>query len=306
VFAGFDAGPVIKDADFGFLLDTDVPWLPKYVQENPATYWVQIDVDAVKKDFPMWGFAAHQRHGADCATALKQILAAVEAKATPEQRAKAAARLAALEDAGAKRRRAWTEAAADPGTRDALSPMAVCAALGRAIQQTDVVINEAIRNVPAVLTQIPRSLPGTLFGTAGAGLGFSGAMALGLRLADPGRRVINVVGDGGFHFSTPTSVYAVAQQYGLPIFTLVLDNGGWQAVKEATLRVHPDGAAAKANEFQAKLRGDLRRFDQVAAAFGAHGETVSDPAELEAAIARCLAAVDQGQAAVLVAKIKPF
>jgi acetolactate synthase-1/2/3 large subunit len=129
---------------------------------------------------------------------------------------------------------------------------------------------------------------------------------LGLRLADPGRRVINVVGDGGFHFSTPTSVYAVAQQYGLPIFTLVLDNGGWQAVKEATLRVHPDGAAAKANEFQAKLRGDLRRFDQVAAAFGAHGETVSDPAELEAAIARCLAAVDQGQAAVLVAKIKPF
>jgi acetolactate synthase-1/2/3 large subunit len=131
-------------------------------------------------------------------------------------------------------------------------------------------------------------------------------MALGARLAHPGRRVINVVGDGGFHFSTPTSVYAVAQQYGLPIFTLVLDNGGWQAVKEATLRVHPDGHAAAANQFQARLGGPMRRFDQVAAAFGAYGETVNEPDDVEAAIARCLAANERGQAAVLVAKIKPF
>ena len=39
-----------------------MPWLPKYVQENPATRWIQVDVDAIKKDFPMWGFAADVRH----------------------------------------------------------------------------------------------------------------------------------------------------------------------------------------------------------------------------------------------------
>jgi acetolactate synthase I/II/III large subunit len=98
----------------------------------------------------------------------------------------------------------------------------------------------------------------------------------------------------------------VAQQYGLPIFTLVLDNGGWQAVKEATLRVYPDGAAAQTQQFQARLGGAKRDFAQVAQAFGAHGETVRDPQDLEGAIARCLAAVDAGQAAVLVARIKPL
>src|SRR5665647_573559 len=67
-------------------------------------------------------------------------------------------------------------------------------------------------------------------------------MALGARLANPAVRVLQIVGDGGFHFSTPTSVYATAQRYGLPIFTVVLDNGGWQAVKEAVLRVYRDGA----------------------------------------------------------------
>ena len=305
-FAGFDPAETLADADLGLLLDVDVPWLPKYVEENPAARWIQVDVDAIKKDFPMWGFAADVRHQADCATVLPQVLAAVRERATAAQRTAIARRMATLEQNRVRRMAAWADMSADPGSRDALSAPAVCAALGRALRPCDVVINEAVRNAPSVFTQIPRSEPLTLLGAAGAGLGYSAGMALGVRLAQPGRRAVNVVGDGGFHFSTPTSVYAVAQQYALPIFTLVLDNGGWQAVMEATLRVHPDGHAAATREFQARLGGPLRRFDQVAAAFGAHGETVNEPDQVEAAIARCLAAVDRGQAAVLVAKIRPF
>ena len=122
---------------------------------------------------------------------------------------------------------------------------------------------------------------------------------MGARLACPNRRVVHVVGDGGFHFSTPTSVYATAQSYGLPVFTVVLDNGGWQAVKEAVLRVYPDGEAAKADEFQSRLQGAQRRFEKVAEAFGGHGEYLDDPAQVDAAIARCLQAIDAGRSAVL-------
>ena len=305
-FAGFDPLRTLDGADLGLLLDVDVPWLPKYATENPALRWIQVDVDAIKRDFPLWGFAADERLEADCAQTLVQVLAIVRERAGAEYRKAAAARVAALAEARLERLRAAAAAAADPGDSDALSPAYVCAALNRALGVGDIVINEAIRNAPVVLAQVARSEPLTLISGAGAGLGYSGGMALGARLARPDRRVINVVGDGGFHFSTPTSVYAVAQQYSLPIFTLVLDNGGWQAVKEATLRVHPDGFAAATNQFQARLGGAARRFDQVAAAFGAHGETVSEPAEVEAALARCLAAVDRGQAAVLVAKIKQF
>jgi len=162
-----------------------------------------------------------------------------------------------------------------------------------------VVINEAIRNTPAVLNQISRTEPLTLLGGAGGGLGYSGGMALGVKLAQPNVRVVHVVGDGGFHFSTPTSVYATAQRYNLPIFTVVLDNGGWQAVKEAVLRVYPEGEAAQANEFQARLQGTERHFEQVAQAFGAYGECVTDPADVPDAIARCLQALHDGRAAVL-------
>ena len=128
-------------------------------------------------------------------------------------------------------------------------------------------------------------------------------MALGLRLARPGRRVVQVIGDGGFHFSSPDSVYAVAQQYRLPILTVVLDNGGWQAVKSAVQRVYPKGVAAETDQFQSRLtsgrQGEMRDFSAVARAFGAYGECVAEPNELAAAIDRCLAALDDGKAAVL-------
>ena len=236
---------------------------------------------------------------ADCAEVLRQVAALVRAQAEEGFHAKVAQRIQGWSAANQARQSAVAKAAENPGQVGAISPAYLCAAIGAAMAPQDIVVNEAIRNTFAVLNQIPRTLPLTLMGCAGGGLGYSGGMALGAKLACPEVRVIQIVGDGGFHFSTPSSVYATAQSYKLPIFTVVLDNGGWQAVKEAVLRVYPDGEAKAADEFQARLQGEQRHFEQVGQAFGAYGECVSDPAHVPAAIARCLAAVDAGQAAVL-------
>jgi acetolactate synthase I/II/III large subunit len=302
-FGGFDCNHALASADLGLLLDVDVPWLPKFTQESVDTHWVHIDVDAIKKDFPMWGFASHDRIQADCATVLKQVAKKVRSLATPEFIATVAQRIVVWSKANEQRALNAVKAASNSGAPNAISSAYLCSELGKAISVNDVVINEAIRNSPVVLNQISRTKALSLIGGAGGGLGYSGGMALGavlaLKTAKSKARVIQIVGDGGFHFSTPTSVYATSQRYGLPIFTVILDNGGWQAVKEAVLRVYPDGAAAQANEFQARLQGEQRRFEQVGQAFGAYGEYLSDPNEVPAAIARCLAAVDEGRAAVL-------
>jgi acetolactate synthase-1/2/3 large subunit len=298
-FAGFEPGKEVGKADVGLLLDVDVPWLPKYAEVSKQTRWMHIDVDPIKKDFPMWGFATDMRVQADCATVLRQVATIVHAKADQAFHHKVSGRMAGWLVAATQRKDGISRAAQDHGKPGAINAAWLCSAVGAAISADDIVINEAIRNTVAVLNQIPRSKPLTLFCGAGGGLGYSGGMALGAQLAKPEVRVVQIVGDGGFHFSTPTSVYATAQRYGLPIFTIVLDNGGWQAVKEAVLRVYPEGAAAKTNEFQARLQNQDRQFEKVAAAFGAYGECVREPDDVEAAIARCLAAVDSGQAAVL-------
>ena len=302
-FGGFDPAKALAGADLCLLLDTDVPWLPRFTRPDPATRFVQIDIDPLKQDFPLWGFASDLRLQADCGQALQDVLQAVRELADASFHDRVRERTAGWPAERDRRLAAIADLGAQAGEPGAIAPAFVCAAINRAIAPHDIVVNEAIRNSPAVLGQILRTEPGTLLGCSGGGLGYSGGMALGARLARPGQRVVQVVGDGGFHFSTPTSVYAVAQRYRLPILTVVLDNGGWQAVKEAVLRVYPEGEAAAARQFQAQLGGEVRRFDQVAQAFGAHGEHVTDPQQLEAALARCIAAVDRGQAAVLHVKV---
>jgi acetolactate synthase I/II/III large subunit len=302
-FAGSDPLPLLEHADFGLLLDSDVPFVPQYAKRANAMKWIQIDIDPLKSDFPMWGFPTDIRIQGDCATILQQVLEVVEARADDAYRRRVSERIASwssAREASAKRRAA---AGASKGVAGALNPAFVFATLSAKLSQDDVVLNEAIRNGPVLQEHVTRTRPQSYVGLAGGGLGFSGGMALGLKLAQPDRRIVQVIGDGGFHFSSPDSVYAVAQQYQIPILTVVLDNGGWQAVKSAVQRVYPKGIAAETDQFQSRLtsgrQGEQRDFPAVGRAFGAHGECVSEPDELAAAIDRCFAALDDGKAAVL-------
>ena len=295
---GFAPGKALAEADVGLLVDVDVPWIPSDVSENLATWWAQIDIDAEKRNFPMWTFPGNLRLQGDSHRILSDLLAALQAKAGADFTARAAARVATLTEEGKARRAVAAKAAANRGDKGALTPAFVCASLAKALEPSAIVLNEAIRNGPVVLQQMPRTEAGTLVGYSGGGLGFSSGTALGLKLALPDRTVVQLVGDGVFYFSNPQSALAVARQYKLPVLTVVLDNGGWSAVKEATLRVYPDGDAKAENDFGAALAPDMN-FAKVAEAAGAHGELVSDPDALDAAIARCLAALKGGQAAVL-------
>jgi acetolactate synthase-1/2/3 large subunit len=302
-YAGIDPLPLLEGADLGLLLDSDVPFVPQSTKRANAMKWIQIDVDPLKSDFPMWGFPTDMRVQGDCAIVLQQVLEAVEARADDTYRKRVAMRIASWSGArevAAQRRAA---ASANKGASGALNPAFVFATLSGKLSQADVVLNEAIRNGPILQEHIRRTQPQSYVGLAGGGLGFSGGMALGLKLAQPNRRIVQVIGDGGFHFSSPDSVYAVAQQYQIPILTLVLDNGGWQAVKSATQRVYPKGIAAETDQFQSRLtsgrQGERRDFSEIAKAFGAFGECVREPEELAAAIDRALAALTDGKAAVL-------
>lgn len=304
-FAGYLPGPFAEKADVGLMLDVDVPWVPKTTRVNPNAWWAQMDLDAIKRDMPMWGFATQARIEGDSEVLLGQLIDAVKALATPAFEARAAERLKKLERDHAERQRRIDAAAQAPGKRGAINPAYLCAAIHRALDSRDTVLNEGIRNTLTVFDQVPRNEPGTLLGLPGGGLGFSAGTALGVKLARPDTRVVHFVGDGTFYFSNATSTLAVAREYGVPIFTVVLDNGGWSAVKEATLRMYPKGRAFATNDYASVLPTGMD-FAGVAEAARAHGERLVDPADAEAAIARCIRALDEGRSALLHARIAPL
>jgi len=304
-FAGYNPAAFTEQADFGLMVDVDVPWIPKTTRVNPNAYWAQLDVDAIKRDIPMWGFPLNARIEGDSVRLIAQLIEIIESSATPEFKTKAAARGLALKTAHAQNRQKAASLAQAKGVVNAINPHYLCAVMGQKIDLHDVVLNEAIRNTMAVFEQIPREVPGSLMGLSGGGLGFSAGTALGIKLAQADNRVIHFVGDGSFYFSNPSSVYAVANQYGLPILTVLLDNGGWSAVKESTLRMYPQGEAKSTNQFASDL-GYATDFAAIAEAAGAHGERLTDPEQVEAAIERCLAALDAGRSALLHVRITPL
>ena len=296
-FAGFSPDKFLPDADFGMLVDVEVPWFPAEVQPNENSFWAHIDVDVLKLGSPMWTFPGNLRLQGGTGRILDQLLTVLKAKTTPRFKAAAAARVDRLKAVREERLAHAAKLAANEGMPGAINPHYLMAKLGKVLDDEDIIFNEAVTNTPAVLLQIPRRLPNTAFNTNGAGLGWSGGMALGAKLASPKRLMVQIAGDGSFYFNNPSSVFAVSQQYKLPILSVVLDNSGWSAVKQSTLRVFPDGEANAANEFEAELT--KVEFTKIGEAFGAYVEKVSDPADVPAAIARCAKEVRGGRTALL-------
>jgi acetolactate synthase-1/2/3 large subunit len=292
-FLGFAPDKHLPNADVGLLVDVDVPWFPSDVEANASTFWAHIDVDILKPASPMWTFPGNLRMQGSSARILEQVVEELRAKATPAFRQAARARVAQLTAERDARLDRAGKLAADKGKPDEINPHYLFAELGKLLAPEDMVFNEGVRNAGAITR------------AGGGGLGWSGAMALGAKLAAPERLMVQIVGDGSFYFGSPCSVFAVAQHHKLPILAIVLDNSGWSAVKESTLRVFPDGQAKSANEFQAGLMPGVE-FGKIGEAFGAYAEKVSDPAGVPAALARCVKEVRGGRSAILHARVTPL
>jgi len=145
--------------------------------------------------------------------------------------------------------------------------------LGRILPPHTLVVEEAVRSSPAFLDGYP-ARPGGLLRTAGGSLGWGVPAALGAQMAQPGRPVVAVVGDGCLHF-TPQALWTGVRQ-GLPVLVVVLNNQKYLAVEAGVRRL-------RGGELAPGTPGvDLSGIDHAAVArgYGAGGLRVDSRQEL--------------------------
>ena len=138
--------------------------------------------------------------------------------------------------------------------------------------------------VPFYETIVPRGYLGWGKSTQlGTGLG----LTMGARLARPDWLAVNIMGDSAFGMVGMDLETAVRER--IPILTIVMNNGLMGGYREWM----PDAVDRYGSN---QLGGS---YAEVGAALGAYTERVADPAELQAALQRCIASVESGRAALL-------
>ena len=304
LYLGIGDSPRLADADLVLVIDCDVPWVPSMAHPPETARIIHLDIDPLKADLPLWLFGAHLSARVDAAATLHRLRAAVQREWTADVEARVDARRPAVEREGRELRKHWEESAALSGRGDPMAPGWLTGQLGAILPRDAIVVSELVTNASLTARHLPRSIPGSFFAAGGTSLGWGLSAAVGVKLARPEAEVVCLVGDGSFLFGAPSAALWVGRRYHAPFVTVVYNNRGWAAPKEATMHQHPGGFAVRHREFFSSF-GDGVDLATVATAAGGHGERVLSAGDLAAAFARAREAVRQGRPAVLDVLVTP-
>ena len=186
-----------------------------------------------------------------------------------------------------KARRAFTAKWAHAWDSDQfpLRPERILSELRKALPEDGFVVTDVGWNKNGVAQQFSITVPGTFVTPSGlATMGFGPSAVLGVKVAQPHRAAVALIGDGGFG-SNP-SVVATAMEAGLPVVWLVMDNAAYGTI--AGLE-----KAHYGTEFGCLFECDGQPyrvdFAAMARAWGAHGVMVQSADELGPALREALA-----------------
>ena len=283
------AARLLAGADVVLAVGTDVFSSFLYVSEPflaPHTKLLHLDnnVWEVEKIYPTEvGLFADPKAG------LQELADALDQDLTASGREAAATRLASMAE---ERRRA--DAAYRQGLRDNWDrrPMPVdrmMHEIAQALPDNAIIADEAITSRPALMRAVDFDQPGSFYGIRGGALGWAMPGALGVKLANPDRPVVAVVGDGASMYTV--QALWTAYRYNIPVTYAICNNRSYRILKvnmEVYLRRMLEDRERSSEYVGMDFATPLPLAD-IAQAMGIASEKVEDPSLLRAAMERAIA-----------------
>jgi len=291
---GFDPQSLLSGADLIVSLACDVPFVPAVTRPRPTAELWEIDRDPLFTRYPLRNFGATQSLIASPLAAIRALHAALGSPvgSTARRVVERGARVA-----GIRAQRA-THAGVDLSRFTAEAASAI---LVERLPREAVIVNEY-----SFRTDLARfDGEGQFHGfTPAGGLGFGMGAALGIAAADAregGRKgpVVAMLGDGAYMFNNPVACHWASAAHGLPILTVIFNNRRWGAVRNSTLAMYPQGAAAASDGMFLADLSPAPDYAAICQAHGGRGEAVHSAEQLPGAIDRALTAIAGGQQALL-------
>jgi acetolactate synthase-1/2/3 large subunit len=283
---GYSPTLLVDGADVILVIDCDVPWIPDRKPPSSDAKVIHIGIDPLFSRYPIRSFTCDVAITGATRLVLPRLGAALAPYVDKAEIAERRKRLVRTRDG---MREVLRKLRDEAKSMRPISPVWVSACLAEARDPGSTIVNE----YTLLPEHCPSTRPGSFFGSSpAAGLGWGAGAALGVKLAEPDREVIAVLGDGSYLFANPVAVHHASSLHRLPVLFIIVNNAMWGAVRRATLGMYPKGEAARSNRPPFIDLDELPAFEQVCAAAGGYGERVEDPAELPAAFERAFHAVN--------------
>ena len=289
----------LQVADAVLFVESRVPYVPLEVQPASDAFLIHLERDPAHERHVTWEYPADLRIAADPTSGLRALRLAADDLVTASQRAARAERRAQI----AERRKEWQRAVeararALSSTRP-IHPEWVAWCLKQVLPAEAILLEDVVTNRIWARTHLMREQPRSLFTPGGACLGWAMNAAIGCKLGAPDRPVVSLMGDGGFTFANPVAALWTAQRAGAPSLTVIFNNGGYLAAKAPIKDLYPGGAVARLDDGIVTSMEPRPDYARVAEACGALGLTVTDPADVEAALRTGIRETQQGRSVVV-------
>ena len=195
-------------------------WDPRFTFGGPPTRLFHIDADPAEIGRNLATELGVVADAKLALTALVEAARGVAAFSRPE-----------LQDEIARERKSFAENWDEQWNSDQfpLRPERILSEVRKAVPEDGFIVTDVGWNKNGVGQQFPITVPGTFITPSGlATMGFGPAAALGVKVGQPHRASVALIGDGGF--GQNPSVLATAMEAGLNVVFVVMDNAAFGTI----------------------------------------------------------------------------
>lgn len=189
------------------------------------------------------------------------------------------------------------DAEAGSTTRDHISIPLLMKTLRDVMPASTSYVDETITHYGDIRNHIKWDDPNGYF-RAPSGLGQGMGYALGVKLALPQQHVVLMIGDGSFLYNPAIAALTTADEYELPLLTVICNNRKYAIMEQLHDRFYPDGIAGVQNDYSGVHIHDSG-YEHAAQIVGGYSAKVETPGQLKPALEAALACINSGKSAIV-------
>ena len=287
---GMPAGKaLLEDADAVVAVGT--PVFPGYFYFSGSVLKPGVNLVHIDSDATQIGRTEPTDVGivADPRTAMTALSDALELRMSGAAKESAIGRAASVAEEKTAQDAAW-QARLD--ARQGISPMSterMMTEIAAALPDDVIIVDDSVTTRASVFGALDFDEPGSLLGITGGALGWGMGGTMGVKMANPNRPVVGIIGDG----SAMMTVQALwtAANADIPVVYVICNNRAYRVLK-LNMNLYKSEILQQENPTSEYIAMDFPTpFDiaAVAEAMGVYGRKVEDPAEIGAALRDALA-----------------